>query len=90
MYITVIVQAVNVDDLFEHEPEDKPKRNIHHGAHYVNSWAVKIRGGSGTADIVAQHNEYENLGLVCQIYVDTKMFDYVSIVGSRVSRCISL
>ena len=90
MYITVIVQAVNVDDLFEHEPEDKPKRNIHHGAHYVNSWAVKIHGGSATADIVARQNENETLDLVCQNYVYTTMFHYVSIVGSRVSRRVSL
>ena len=75
LYITVIVQA-----MFRHEPEDKPKRNIHHRAHYVNSWAVKIRGGSATADIVARQNEYENLGLVCQNYVYTTMFDYVSVV----------
>ena len=32
---------------------------------YINSWAVKIRGGSAVADIVALQNVFYNLGLVC-------------------------
>ena len=33
---------------------------------YVNSWAVKIRGGSVVADVVARRNGLKNIGLVCR------------------------
>ena len=32
---------------------------------FINSWAVKIRGGPLAADIVAARNGFSNLGLVC-------------------------
>ena len=42
-------------------PDDSHRER---SAIYVNSWAVKIRGKSSEADVVAQRNGFQNLGLV--------------------------
>ena len=56
------IQAVNLKQLLT-----SPQYSQLQGSSdvYINSWAVKIRGGSAVADIVARQNGFDNLGLVC-------------------------
>ena len=49
---------------------EQPSSEVETGG-YLNSWAVKITGGTKAADKVARRYGFDNLGLVGLLYIVT-------------------
>ena len=50
--------------------DQKPREiSRRHAKEYINSWAVKVRGGRKAADEVAQRNGFDNMGQVDAILI---------------------
>jgi subtilisin family serine protease len=59
----VALFAVSTENL-QHTSNSQPRRDGSIPAVFINSWAVKIRGGLDDADAVARRYGFHNLGLV--------------------------
>ena len=65
-FAVVHVQGLSVKD-WGIEPVGQPSERSHRST-YINSWAVKIKGGERVADKVARRYGFHNLGLVRPSY----------------------
>ena len=66
--LTVAVKAIGEEDnRAGHDPKlrEVSRSNV---KGYINSWAVKVRGGRKAADKVAQRNGFDIMGQVDAIY----------------------